>query len=324
VTLSGLPANVRDTVVTVGTFDGVHRGHWDVLQQLVKRAEQRGLPSVLVTFDPHPLEVVNPGSAPALLTPGREKLEILAQSGLDYVAVVPFTPTLAAYEADQFVDLVLRERFRMRELLIGYDHGFGRGRTGDVGVLRELGAVRGFTVDVVPPVAGEGGAPVSSSTTRKALAAGDLEVARRALGRRYSVAGTVTHGERRGRLLGYPTINVVPESERKLLPLAGVYAVHVQTPAGAFGGMMNLGPRPTFGDERVSLEAHLFDAALDLYDAHVRIDFVARLRDVERFPSVDELVAQLGRDAEAARAAIATDGTPASRTGFVDAVQPKA
>jgi riboflavin kinase/FMN adenylyltransferase len=324
VTSSGLPANVRETVVTVGTFDGVHRGHWDVLQQLVQRAEQRGLPSVLVTFDPHPLEVVNPGVAPALLTPGQEKLEILAQSGLDYVAVVPFTPTLAAYEADQFVDLVLRERFRMRELLIGYDHGFGRGRTGDVGVLRDLGSARGFTVDVVPPVAGEGGAPVSSSTTRKALAAGDLEAARLALGRRYSVAGTVTHGEKRGRLLGFPTINVVPQSPRKLLPLAGVYAVLVQTPAGAFGGMMNLGPRPTFGDERVTLEAHLFDAALDLYDAPVRIDFVARLRDVERFPSVDELVAQLGRDAEAARAAIAADGTPASRTGFVDAVQPKA
>jgi len=324
VTRSGLPPGVRRTIVTVGTFDGLHRGHWDVVQQLVARGHERGLPSVLVTFEPHPLEVVNPAAAPLLLTPGREKLEILAESGLDYVAVLPFTRALANYEADQFVDLVLRDRFRMRELLIGYDHGFGRGRTGDVSVLRELGASRGFTVDVVPPVAGEGGEPVSSSATRRALLDGDLDTARRALGRRYSVSGLVSHGEKRGRLLGYPTINVVPESARKLLPLAGVYAVVVQTPSGAFAGMMNLGPRPTFGDERVSLEAHLFDASGDLYDAHVRIDFVARLRDVQRFPSADALVAQLGRDAEAARAAIAADTVSRHDRGFVDAMPPRA
>lgn len=317
---SGLPAAVRETVVTVGMFDGVHRGHWDVLRQLVHRAAERGLPSVVVTFDPHPLEVVNPPAAPRLLTPGREKLEMLAQSGIDYVAVVPFTAALAAYEADEFVDHVLRARFRMGELLIGYDHGFGRGRTGDVGVLRDLGRSRGFTVDVVEPVPGEGGEPVSSSVTRRAIEEGDLAAARLALGRPYAVAGTVAHGEKRGRLLGYPTINVVPESPRKLLPLAGVYAVAVQTPRGALGGMMHLGPRPTFDDDRVTLEAHLFDASVDLYGAHVRIDFLARLRDVERFPSADALVAQLGRDAEAARAAIAADAAAAGRKGFVDAM----
>ena len=323
-TRSGLPPNVRDTIVTVGTFDGVHRGHWDVIQQLVGRARETGLPSVLVTFEPHPLEIVNPTAAPQLLTPGREKLEILAQGGLDYVAVLPFTRTLAEYGPDQFVDIVLRDRFRMRELLIGYDHGFGRGRTGDVSVLRELGESRGFTVDVVPPVAADGGEPVSSSATRRALADGDLDAARAALGRRYSVAGIVSHGEKRGRLLGYPTINVVPDSPRKLLPLAGVYAVVVQTPGGPFGGMMNLGPRPTFGDERVSLEAHLFDTVADLYDAHVRIDFVARLRDVQRFASVEALVEQLGRDAEATRAALAASVTPRDASGFVDVMHPKA
>src|SRR5437868_1837791 len=154
---SGLAPNVRGTVATVGTFDGVHRGHWDVVERLAQRADETGLASLLVTFEPHPLEVVNPAAAPMLLTPGDEKLEVLAQSGLDYVAVLPFTTTLASYEAEQFVDLVLRERFRMRHLLIGYDHGFGRGRAGDVTVLRSLGESRGFAVEAVPPVVGEGG-----------------------------------------------------------------------------------------------------------------------------------------------------------------------
>ena len=308
---SSLPPNVGGTIVTVGTFDGVHLGHQDVIRRLCARAGEAGLPSVLVTFDPHPLEVVNPAAAPPLLTPGLERLEVLAETGVDYVAVVPFTPTLAAYEAADFVDLVLRERLRMRELLIGHDHGMGRGRTGDADVLAALGAERGFRVEVVPPVsAGEGGGPpVSSTEIRRAVAAGDLDRAAVGLGRLYAASGRVVHGEARGRLLGFPTLNVELPSPRKLLPPEGVYAVRVQTPRGPFGGMMNLGPRPTFGDARVGIEAHLFDAAGDFYGAWVRVDFVARLRDTVRFPSVEALVEQLGRDADAARRALA---------GFVD------
>jgi riboflavin kinase / FMN adenylyltransferase len=304
--VSSLPPNVVGTVVTVGTFDGVHLGHQDVLHRLAARAAEVGLPSVLVTFDPHPLEVVNPAAAPLLLTPGLERLEALAETGVDYVAVVPFTPTLAAYEAADFVDLVLRDRMRMRELLIGHDHGMGRGRTGDADVLTALGAERGFRVDVVAPVsAGDrDGLPVSSTEIRRAVAAGDLDRAAVGLGRLYSASGRVVHGEQRGRLLGYPTLNVELPSPRKLLPPEGVYAVRVQTPRGSFGGMMNLGPRPTFGDARVGIEAHLFDAAGEFYGAWVRVDFVARLREVQRFPSVEALVEQLGRDAEQARRAL--------------------
>jgi riboflavin kinase / FMN adenylyltransferase len=302
---SGLPHDVRGTVVTVGTFDGVHLGHQDVIRRLVDRAGQAGLASLLVTFEPHPLEVVNPAIAPLLLTPGHEKLDALAATGLDYVAIVPFTPTLAAYEADEFVDLVLRDRFRMRELLIGHDHGLGRGRTGDVAVLTALGASRGFPVDVVAPVVAEHGvAPVSSSALRRAVTECDLDGVREALGRPYPIAGTVVHGDHRGRTIGFPTLNVVPESPRKLLPPNGVYAVVVQTPTGAYRGMMNLGPRPTVGDARVSVEAHLFDVTGDWYGAHVRIDVIARLRDVRRFASLDELVAQLGADGVAARASL--------------------
>lgn len=300
---SGLPPDAPGTVVTVGTFDGVHRGHRDVLARIARRGEVTGLRTVAVTFDPHPLAVVNPTAAPPLLTVGEEKLEVIAESGVDYLAILPFTRALQRYDAAQFVDEVLRRRFRMRELVIGYDHGFGRGRTGDVDVLRRLGETRGFTVEVVDAVS-EDGHPISSTLVRRAVAGGDLERARRALGRAYSLSGRVRSGEGRGRLLGFPTINLGAPSPRKLLPPEGVYAVRVQTPRGAFGGMMNMGPRPTFGDAATTLEVHLFDARVTLDDAAVRVDFVARLRDTQRFPSAEALVAQLREDEAAARRAL--------------------
>lgn len=301
---SGLPPNVRETVVTVGTFDGVHLGHRDVLSRLVARSRETGLPSALVTFDPHPLEVVNPAAAPPLLTVGEEKLELLAESGIDYVIVVPFTTNLSHHTPDQFVEVVLRARGRMKELLIGYDHGFGRGRQGDVEMLQALGARDGFRVEVVPPCTVGDGRPISSTSIRRAVAGGDLQRAAGSLGRLYSVAGRVIRGDRRGRLLGYPTINLPLPTPRKLLPPEGVYAVVVQTPAGPFGGMMNLGPRPTFADPSVTLEVHLFDASVNLYGAQVRIDFLTRLRDTMRFPDAAALMAQLARDEEAARRAL--------------------
>ena len=305
---SGLPAETPGTVVTVGTFDGVHRGHWDVLGRIAARGRADGLASVLVTFDPHPLEVVNPAAAPRLLTVGEEKVEVVAESGIDYMAVVPFTPALQKYDAAQFVDEVLRKRFHMRELVIGYDHGFGRGRAGDVDVLRTLGAERGFAVEVVDAVTMDDGRPISSTLIRRAVAGGDLERAHRALGRLYAVSGVVRRGVKRGRTLGYPTINLPAPPARKLLPPEGVYAVRAQTPAGAFGGMMNMGPRPTFGDRETSLEVHLFGDAGTLYDAHVRVEFVARLRDTQRFPSPAALAEQLARDADDARRALTALG----------------
>jgi riboflavin kinase/FMN adenylyltransferase len=284
-----------------------------VLARVAARARDTGLHSLLVTFDPHPMEVVNPAAAPLLLTVGDERLEVLAESGIDYLAIVPFTETLAGFSAEQFVELVLRQRFRMRELLMGYDHGFGRGRAGDVETMQELGAERGFKVEVVPPVTmGDGGGvarPISSTTIRRAVAGGDLRKAELGLGRPYSVGGPVVPGAARGKGLGFPTINVaIPP--RKLLPPQGVYAVRVQTPLGAYGGMLNLGPRPTFGDETVTLEAHLFDGDRDWYGARVRVEFVTRLRDTRKFPDAAALIAQLHRDAEDARRALTLSGHP--------------
>ena len=301
---SGLPPTVQGTVVTVGTFDGVHRGHLDVIRRLVGRARTLGLPCLLVSFDPHPLEIVNPAAAPLLLTTSEEKLEVIAETGVEYFALLPFTHTLASYGAEQFVDQVLRARFRMSELLIGYDHGFGHRRAGNVQVLRQLGRERGFNVDVVEPVSLGDGQHVSSTSIRRAIAGGDLDRAMEGIGRHYSISGTVVEGNSRGRRIGFATINLSPPPARKLLPPEGVYAVMVQTPRGRFGGMMNLGPRPTFGDMERSIEAHLFDADEDFYGMRVRVDFVAFLRETRRFPSAAELIQQLEKDRESALLAL--------------------
>ncbi|MDB4899573.1 MAG: riboflavin biosynthesis protein RibF [Gemmatimonadetes bacterium] len=314
---AALPAHVTGTIVTVGTFDGVHRGHVDVLSRLSARAREAGLPSLLVTFDAHPLEVINPAAAPQLLTTRSEKLALLSASGLTYVAMLTFTRELAEHSAEAFVDEVLRARFRMTELLIGHDHGFGRGREGDVDTLRTLGALRGFRVDVVAPVETSAGEPVSSTRIRRAIAAGDLTTAAAGLGRTYSVCGRVIHGDARGRGLGFPTLNVLPESPRKLLPPDGVYAVAVATPRGTFGGMMNLGGRPTFGDERRTIEAHLFDASGDFYGEAVEVAFVERLRETMRFADADALRAQLVKDEKAARRALTIPIDPGNLKGFM-------
>jgi len=296
------------TVVTVGSFDGIHRGHQAVLAETVRRAREGGggFASLLVTFDPHPLAVVNPPAAPKLLTLPAEKREILAQTDLDRVVELAFTPELAQLEPEEFVRQVLRARFGMRELVLGYDHSFGRRRAGDLEVVRRLGAADGFAVEVVDPVR-ENGQPISSTLVRAAVGDGNLDTAARWLGRPYSLLATVERGAGRGRTIGVPTINLRVD-ERKLLPPDGVYAVRVACRAGAFGGMMNQGPRPTFGVAERALEIHLFGFSGQLYGEPVKVEWVCRLRDVRAFPSGEALVEQLARDARAARDSLNLSG----------------
>lgn len=298
------------TIVTVGTFDGVHRGHRAIVAEVVRRARAEHGRGVLVTFDPHPLEVVNPAAAPHLLTLPDERQALLDGLGLDAVAVVPFTRALSQLAPEAFVREVLRDRYRMTALVLGYDHGFGRGRSGDVDTLRRLGAADGFAVDVVEPVV-EDGRPISSTLIRTAVAHGQLGPAARWLGRGYAIRGTVVPGAGRGQGIGVPTLNLAPPDPRKLLPPDGVYAVWVTVEASTehgtrsrYGGMMNQGARPTFGETARTLEAHLFEFTGDLYGATVTIEWVERLRDVQRFPSRDALLAQLARDRAAARASL--------------------
>ena len=304
---SGLPPDVAGTVVTVGSFDGVHRGHMAVLEEINRRAEARGLHSVLVTFDRHPLTVVRPEAAPGLLTTPDEKKEILSQSGLDYVAFLPFTRALSEYGPEEFVNHVLRKRFRVAELVIGYDHGFGRGREGDIGLLRRLGHAHGFAVDVVPAVVC-GGSPVSSTRIRARVTEGNVEQAARDLGRPYSFRGPVVTGLGRGRDLGFPTANIAAPGGGKLLPLQGIYAVRASLRTEIRSGLLHLGPRPTFAGSPPSIELYILDFDEDIYGEPVRVDFLKRLRDVQPFATAGELVEQMKKDRDAARRYFAGEG----------------
>ncbi len=291
------------TVVTMGTFDGLHRGHQAVLAELTRRARAGKLASVLVTFDPHPLAVVNPAAAPKLLSLPEEKEVAVRAGGIDRFVLMPFTPAVAQLDAEAFVRR-LRDEYAMRELVMGYDHGFGRGRAGDVELVQRLAGEQGFGIAVVDAVR-DNGQPISSTLIRTAIAHGDLDSAARWLGRRYGIRGTVVRGAGRGRTIGIPTINLAPPDSRKLLPPDGVYAVQVKLKdARVFGGMMNQGPRPTFGEQARTLEAHVFDFDGELYGETVDVEWVRRLRDVQAFPSRDALVAQLERDRQAARATL--------------------
>ena len=299
-------------VVTMGTFDGVHRGHQAVLAEVTRRARAGKLASVLVTFDPHPLAVVNPAAAPKLLTLPAEKAALVKAQGIERCVLMEFTPAVAQLDAEAFVSRLCDE-YGMRELVMGYDHGFGRGRAGDLELVERLAREQNFSLAVVDAVR-DNGQPISSTLIRSGVAHGDLDSAARWLGQRYSIRGTVVRGAGRGRTIGIPTINLAPPDSRKLLPPDGVYAVRariLESGSGILapgskilGGMMNQGPRPTFGDQARTLEVHLFDFDGELYGATVDVEWVRRLRDVQAFPSREALVAQLERDRQAARATL--------------------
>jgi len=297
---SGLPPDVDGTVVTVGTFDGVHLGHRAVLDEIGRRARRRDTHSVLVTFDRHPLTVVRRDAAPGLLTTPDEKKEILSQSGLDYVSFLPFTHALSRLAPEMFVRKILAERFRIRELVIGYDHGFGRARSGDIDLLRRIGAELGFAVDVVDAVR-VGGHAVSSTSIRALVAEGRVEAAAEMLGRPYSFRGAVVHGLGRGRDLGFPTANIPAPEGSKLLPCQGIYAVRASMRTEIRDGLLHLGPRPTFAGSPPSIELYLLDFDRDIYGEAVRVEFLKRLRDVRPFSTADALVEQMKLDERSAR-----------------------
>jgi riboflavin kinase/FMN adenylyltransferase len=297
---SGLPPDVGGTVVTVGTFDGVHLGHRAVLDEIGKRARRRDMHSVLVTFDRHPLTVVRRDAAPGLLTTPDEKKEILSQSGLDYVAFLPFTHALSRLDPEMFVRRILVERFRVQELVIGYDHGFGRARSGDTDLLRRIGTELGFAVDVVDAVR-VGSEAVSSTAIRALVADGNVESAAGMLGRPYSFRGPVVHGLGRGHDLGFPTANITAPVGSKLLPCQGIYAVRASMRTEICDGLLHLGPRPTFAGSPPSIELFILDFDRDIYGETVRVEFLKRLRDVRPFATAEALVDQMKLDEEGAR-----------------------
>jgi riboflavin kinase/FMN adenylyltransferase len=291
----------RRAVVTVGTFDGVHRAHREILRVVRERATALGGRSVVVTFDPHPREVVANGRGPVqLLTTAGERLDALQDAGVDLVLLLQFTYEFSRLGAREFYQRHVVDPLGAAEVVVGYDHMFGRDRKAGIGELEAMGRELGFAVHAVPPFR-VNGEVVSSTLVRRALEAGDVERASAFLGGPYAVRGRVVAGDGRGRTIGWPTANLAVDSPKKLLPGNGVYLVRAGTPGGVRHGMANVGVRPTFGEGMArSVEAHLFGETADLYGAGLRLEFLRRLRDERRFASVAELVLQLERDREEA------------------------
>ena len=287
----------RDTALTVGVFDGVHRGHQSLISELNQKAAAEGLVSGVVTFQHHPRLVIKPHSQITRLTSLQERITLLEGIGVKYVVPLSFTPDLSQLSAGEFVEL-LRRYLRMRGLVIGPDFALGRGKRGNAKALKTLGDELDFFVDVVPPVV-LNGEIVSSTAIRSALAKGDVEKAGEFLGRYFSLTGQVSKGDSRGKTLGFPTANIVPE-HGQALPADGVYAVRVCVSDRTYHAVANIGLRPTFGSEERLLETHLLDFNGDLYGQDIEIEFVHRLREEIRFPDAEELKTQMARDVERA------------------------
>ncbi len=300
--LASYPSEARAAVVALGVFDGVHLGHRAILGRAVEHARDSGLAAIACTFDPHPADVLQPGRAPTALGALDERLDLIAAAGVQGTLVLEFTPALAAIEPEAFVTDVLLGRLRAREVVVGFNHRFGRGARGDAVLLRNLGERLGFEVEVVEPLVVDG-VPVSSTEIRTALRTGEVERAARYLGRPYVIAGEVVEGSRRGRTLGFPTANLKPNLPLLIPP--GVYACLALVGRQPHPSVVNVGVRPTFGERTVLIEAHLLDFSGSLYGQRMSLTFIGRLRDEQPFSGIEALKEQIARDVEAARGVLA-------------------
>jgi riboflavin kinase/FMN adenylyltransferase len=289
------------SVVSIGFFDGVHRGHQSIIRRAVRQAEDHGVRSAVVTFDRHPMEVVNPGSQPKLIMTLRRRAETLADQGVDLVVVLEFSDWLRHLGAEDFVDSVIAGPLQATKVIVGSNFRFGHKAAGDVATLNELGPSRGFTAEGVTLLELDG-TVISSTEIRRALEAGDVEWAARMLGRPHLVDGIVIRGDARGTQLGFPTANL-QVSRRVAVPARGVYAGRFHLPDGtAPVCATNIGVNPTFGGQELRVESHLLDWDGDLYGTEVAVDFLHRLRDEVKFDDVTALVAQIRDDVERTRA----------------------
>jgi riboflavin kinase/FMN adenylyltransferase len=291
-------------VLTIGSFDGLHAGHRTILDSVVAKARDIGGESVLLTFEPHPRKVLFPDQSLQLLTPLPVKIQLIEAAGIDHTVVVPFSPRFAAEEPEEYVTQFLVAHFKPQALVIGYDHRFGRARSGDINLLRKLGPLNGFEVEEISAHLIDEAA-VSSTKIRKALTTGHVEDAAAMLGRPYAWEGTVVKGRQLGRTLGYPTANLEANFSDQLLPSDGVYAVHADVDGIKHGAMLSIGLRPTLGAGLArTVEVNLFDFNSDLYGKSIMLHFIGRLRDEEKFASLDELTEAIRNDEQMARTAL--------------------
>jgi len=289
-------------VLTLGNFDGVHLGHQAIFKKVVERAKEIGGTAIAFTFEPHPLKVLAPERSPLLLNTFHGKMKLLEAVGIQVVICADFTREFAQQNPGDFARRVLADTLGVKEVYVGYDYAFGKGREGSIDSLKDMGAALGFTVGVVDAVQ-VSGVVVSSSLVRDLVSSGRVDETYPYLGRYYSIEGNVVHGESRGHSLGFPTANI--RSANELLPAHGVYAVRALLGGHHLDGVASIGVRPTFGAGPVSIEVFLFDYDGNLYGKHLEVAFIKRLRGEQKFPDVDALVGQMHKDVEQAKEILA-------------------
>ena len=289
----------QESIVTVGVFDGLHIGHQAVIQQVLTQAKKFRLASFVLTFDPPPLAFLAPERCPPALTTLPKKIEILEQLGVDAVVFARFDAYLQQMSPDTFVQQILLQRLRARQVIVGYDWQFGKGRSGNADALKQLGDRHQFGVMIVGPVQLLG-TPVHSTRVREAIAGGHLNLVSELLGRRYSIIGEIVQGEGRGRQIGFPTANI--DAGNQMLPPNGVYAIQLRLEGRMFNGVLNMGIRPTFDGEKFQIETHLFNFEQMIYGKKMEIFFIEKIRDEQKFPTPQILIDQIKRDIVTAKA----------------------
>lgn len=303
--------SLKNPVLTIGNFDGVHRGHQALFQKAKEWADKFGGESVVITFHPHPLQVLAPGQALVFITPHERKLELIALCGIDVAIVVPFSTDFAKMSANDFVRVLLVNKIGPKAIVVGEDYRFGYGREGDTRFLQRMGNQYGFKVETLSGVQLEG-TVVSSTLIRQLIQEGDLREAGKLLGRPYEISGVVVPGHQRGgRLLGFPTANISLAGQAP--PKPGVYAVQVEVDNENYGGAANVGCNPTFGGTQLSVEVFLFDFDQNIYEKSIRVRFLERLRDEKRFSGPDELASQIRKDVEKAKKILSVSSQPFPR-----------
>jgi riboflavin kinase/FMN adenylyltransferase len=310
-TLDSLPADLRGGAVSIGNFDGVHRGHAKLIERLLAKAREVDGPAIVFTFDPHPVRLLRPQAAPPPLTWTDRKAQLLGELGVSAVVAYPTDEALLALSPVEFFHQIVQQQLAARAVVEGPNFQFGRERAGDVVVLSQLCSAAGIALEIVDPV-GIGVDLVSSSRVRQALTAGDVDLARQLLTRPYRVRGMVTHGAGRGAKLGFPTANL--EAIDTVLPGQGVYAANAIAPAGVWPAAVNIGPNPTFGEQALKIEVHLIGFDGSLYGQPLEVDFLSRLRSIRPFESVAALKSQLQHDVAAAREIAERESSPEEDT----------
>jgi len=292
--LEDITEKFRNACVTIGNFDGVHRGHQLLFNTVVQKARRHDGVSVAITFDPHPLQILRPDGI-KLISTIEQKIELVEIAGIDVLVIVPFSKEFAATTAESFVDEILVRKIGVKELVVGYDYAFGKGRTGDINFLREEGDRKGFPVTVVEAHY-EDEILVSSTRIREVISQGEMEVAKHLLGRNYQMRGIVQVGKQRGGSeIGFPTANLELDS-KDLVPKHGVYVTQVICEGKCYGGVLNIGMNPTFGENNLVAETHIFDFNQDIYGKPIKINLLCYMRGEKKFSSINELAAQIGRD----------------------------